>query len=47
MEKALREEVRQLREENERLWEMVKTLKKTNNRLMEVYIVNPNKQKVS
>ena len=45
MVRELREEVRQLKKENERLWEMIETLKKTNNRLLDVYIPTSNKQR--
>lgn len=44
MERALLKEVQQLREENERLWRMVNSLKKTNNRLIETYILKPKKK---
>ena len=45
MERELREEVRQLKKENEQLWEMIETLKKTNNRLLDVCIPTSNKQR--
>ncbi len=44
MERALLKEVRQLREENEQLWRMIHSLKETNNRLIETYILKPKKK---
>lgn len=39
MERELAKEVCKLREENQKLWELVESLKNTNNRLVDTYLL--------
>lgn len=41
MERELKKEVCKLREENEKLWKLVESLKNTNSRLVDTYLLAP------
>lgn len=40
MERELTKEIQRLREENKKLWELVESLKNTNTKLIQTYLVN-------